>query len=146
MRYYIEDVKVGIGEGGMACGPVSGPIVCEVTLRDEDGELEYHDLLEIEGCPHFYTSMESCYEDLLAEEEDMIDELVNAGDGFCDYNEAFEDLESEDEDTVMIWRYLIYMVRADWDEVEALKKVSVGKYLDKIVIPASDVEEEYYEE
>ena len=44
-KLFVEDVKVGVSKGGIACGPVSGNVVAEVCLRDvENDTVKYHSL------------------------------------------------------------------------------------------------------
>ena len=40
-------------------------------------------------------------------------------------------------------RYLIYIMRADWDKTKAFIKKTKGKNLSEIEIPKSDVEEDW---
>ena len=37
-RYRVMEAKCGIGAGGMACGPVAGPVIGEIRLADENGD------------------------------------------------------------------------------------------------------------
>ena len=54
-RFFIEDVKCGVGEGGMACGPVDGPVGTEVKVKTNNGEFFYMTLAEMMGIPNFFT-------------------------------------------------------------------------------------------
>ena len=35
-KYYIDEVKCGLSEGGIACGPVSGNVVVSVNVKEGD--------------------------------------------------------------------------------------------------------------
>ena len=35
-KFLIEDIKVGISEGGIACGPVGGHVVAEARIRNTE--------------------------------------------------------------------------------------------------------------
>ena len=144
-RYFIESVKCGVGEGGMACGPVSGPIVAEAKVRTDNGDEFYMSLAEVEGIPNFFKSPRSTYE--LQVEEEMDDEELEEFQSYFvetgDYAEIFED---PDPEWFQLYRYLIYIVRADWDDCEKFQEETAGKWLDEIDVPASDLEEDYLEE
>ena len=146
-RYFIEKVKCGIGEGGMACGPVSGPIVAEVKVREENGEIFYLSLAEVDGCPNFFKTEESTYnmqvfEEMTEEDADRLNEdYIPVG----LYEEIFQ-LTEEDDEMFPLYRYLIYIVRADWDECKRFQKETEGKYMDEVEIPMCDLEEDYLKE
>lgn len=153
-KFMIENVQVGVSKGGMACGPVSGHVVAEVCVRDvEAGTVAYHSLAEVEGTLNFTLSTESTYEGQIEEDYEDTEfwDKISAGEngGYTDYNEFYADLESHelcDEDTALIWKYLAYMVRADWDEIDKMKELSIGKILGEFEIPVCDAEQDYLEE
>ena len=152
-KLFVEDVKVGVSKGGMACGPVSGSVVAEVCIRDlEEKTVKYYSLSEVEGIPNFFETDDSTYDRQIEEldDEEFWEMLsTHAVDGFSDYVDVFEnqeDMELHDSDLLLIWKYLVYMVRADWDEIEELKAESVGKCLGDFEIPVSDVEQEYLDD
>ena len=152
-KLFVEDVKVGVSKGGMACGPVSGSVVAEVCIRDlEEKTVKYFSLSEVEGIPNFFETDDSTYDRQIEEvdDEEFWEMLsAHAVDGFSDYVDVFEnqeDMELHDPDHLLIWKYLVYMVRADWDEIEELKAESVGKCLGDFEIPVSDVEQEYLDD
>ncbi len=152
-KLLIEDVKVGVSKGGMACGPVPGSVVAEVCLRDmEEGVVKYDSLVEVEGIPNFFETDESTYDRQIDEVDDeafwdMLSE--HTASEFSDYVGFFdyqEELEKHDPEHLLIWKYLIYMARASWDEVEQMKAKSVGKCLGDFEIPVCDVEQEYLDD
>lgn len=145
-RYFIESVKCGVGEGGSACGPMDGPVVAEVKVKSDENEEFYMSLAEVDGIPNFAKTAESTYDNQV--NMDFDDEAIEAFqkcqiDGIEDYYGIFDDKDSE---WYQLYRYLIYIVRADWKECEKFQKKTKGKWLDEIEIPASDIEEEYLED
>ncbi len=53
-KYLIREVKCEVANGGMACGPVCGPVVAAV-LFEHDGEEQWLHAVEVEGdaeCVH----------------------------------------------------------------------------------------------
>lgn len=152
-KLFVEDVKVGVSRGGMACGPVSGSVVAEVCIRDlEEETVKYYSLTEVEGIPNFFETDVSTYDQQIEEVDDeefwdMLSE--HTASDFTDYVDVYanqEEMELHDPDHLLIWKYLIYMVRADEGGVEQLKAKSVGKCLGDFEIPVCDVEQEYLDE
>ena len=150
-QFVIENVQVGVSKGGSACGPVGGHVIAEVRVRNvEDGVITYHSLAEIENSLSFTLSNESTYDGQIEEDYDDTEfwDKISAGENgsYNDYNEFYNDLENHencDEDRSLIWRYLAYMVRADWDEVDRMKANSIGKILGTFEIPVCDAEKEF---
>lgn len=149
-RYFIEDVKCGLGAGGMACGPVSGPVVAEVKVKDNNDKVFYLSLAEVDGFPNFFQTTESTYDmqvsqEMTDEDVDYLNDNYIDADVEGDYNNLFE-MTEEDEELLPLLKYLTYIVRSDWDECKRYQKETKGKYLDEIEIPICDLEEEYLEE
>ena len=146
-RYFIEEVKCDIGVGGMACGPVAGPIVAEAKVREDNGESFYLSLAEVDGCPNFFKTEESTYDmqvsmDMTEEDADRLNE---------DYlplglYENLLELSEEEDEMYPLYRYLMYIIRADCGECERFQKETEGKYLDEFEIPMCDLEEDYLED
>ena len=145
MNGIIEEVKCGVQDGGIACGPVDGAIVAEIRIKAQE-KISYYSLAEVTGIPNFYKSDESLYDSLM--DTDIDDETIKKINRcfleIGEYDEVFEN--SKEIEDFPILRYLIYLVRADWDEVENLKVRTIGRDIADIIVPASDVEEEYMEE
>lgn len=117
-RYFIETAKYGIGEGGMACGPV----VAEVNVKVDNGERFYMPLAEVMGIPNFYKTEESTYAlhmnmDAPEEEFEKINEF------FLETGEYDEIFGNRDDEYFSLYRYLIYLVRSDWDDYEHFRKI-----------------------
>ena len=145
-RYRVMEAKCGIGAGGMACGPVAGPVVGEIKLADESGDEFYVCLAEVDGIPNWFRTDRSTIDEQLSDEaEDDLYDYLN--DNFMntvgDYEDVFEDTDAE---LYQAYRYLIYLVTCEKEQEEPFIRSTVGKYLDEMVIPMSDAEEEYMEE
>ena len=144
-RYRVLEAKCGVGVGGMACGPVAGPVVGEIKITDEDGDEFYLCLAEVDGIPNWFKTDRSTIEEQLSDEadEEMYDYL---NDNYADVGEYVDVFEDTDAELYQACRYLIYLVRCERDQEEPFIRSTVGKYLDEMVIPMSDVEEEYRED
>ena len=110
-RYRVMEAKCGIGAGGMACGPVAGPVVGEIKLADESGDEFYLCLAEVDGIPNWFRTDRSTIDEQLSDEaEDDLYDYLN--DNFMntvgDYEDVFEDTDAE---LYQAYRYLIYLLR-----------------------------------
>ena len=153
-KFLIEGIQVGVSAGGVACGPIGGHVIAEACIRKlDDGAVTYHSLAEVEGTLNFTETDESTFDTQIEEDydnEDAWEKVANgeAG-GYCDYSEFYEDLENHDicdEDHALIWKFLAYMVRADWNEYDELKQISIGKCLGDFDIPICDAEQDYLDD
>ena len=149
-KFLVEDIKVGVSKGGIACGPVDGLVVAEICLRDtETSAVVFHALTEVGGTLNFTQSDRSTF-DIQVEEnyEDgdswAIVEKSFSG-GYSDYEEFYEDLTTCDEEHQLIWKLLAYLVRAGWDKITETKDYCTGKLLSEIELPVCDAELEYSE-
>ena len=143
-RYRVLEAKCGVGTGGMACGPVSGPVVGEIKLADESGKEFYLCLAEVDGIPNWFKTDRSTIDEQIEEtSEDVFDYLNDHYIDVGEYVDVFDDPEAE---LYQVYRYLIYLVRCERDQEEPFIRATAGKYLDEMEIPMSDLEEEYFEE
>ncbi len=144
-RYFIENVKCGVDEGGMACGPIPGSVIGEVKIRTDAGDAFYFCLAEVMGIPNFYKTDRSTYDDQMG--SDLSDELIEYLDdhnlGEIDYSDVYSNEDPEDRD---LFRYITYIVRSGWDECTSFMEETKGKWLDEIEIPISEDEQEYLDE
>ncbi len=149
-KILIEEVKVGVSDGGIGgCGPVSGNVVAEAKLRLAKDRISYYGMVEVDGTLNFYEGNTSRYEKEIAEafDEENGEEIYS--DGYCDYSDfyaAVEELQEEDKAKALLQKYMACLVRLSWEEVEKLKKASVGKAIGSFDIPVCDAEEEYLED
>ncbi len=155
-RYFIEEAKRGITEGGIACGPVSEHVVVTVKFK-KDSTTQWISLVEVEGIPNVYLSDKDIHEELVAEDFDdeefaeyMEEHFISEFNGIefdVYYSTTFEDIAADPENpAIPLIRYLISLTRCDMDDVEGLVEMASGKYADELDIPASDVEEEFLDE
>ena len=132
-KLLIEDIKVGVTGGGIACGPVPGSVVTEMKLRNtEDNSVMFYGITEVEGIENYLRSDESLYDFQI--EDDVSDEA-----GWEKVYAA--NVQDYDEDDP-IWKLLYFFVRADWDAVNEMKPKCIGKYLEDIDIPVWDEDDE----
>ena len=143
-RYRVLDAKCGVGAGGMACGPVGGPVIGEVKLADESGEEFYLCLAEVDGIPNWFKTDRSTIDEQIEETSEEIFEYLN--DHYIDIGEYVDVFDDPEAELFQAYRYLIYLVRCERDQEEPFIQATVGKYLDEMEIPMSDEEEEYSEE
>ena len=155
-RYFIEDAKCGITEGGMACGPIGGNVVVTVQFKDEE-KTQWLSLVEVQGIPNCFLFDKDVHDELVKEDFDdeeftnyMNEHEINEFNGIefnGDYSDAFNCFEEDPENpAIPLVKYLITLVRCDMDDVEGLISMARGRYADELDIPASDLEEEYFEE
>ena len=152
-RYFIEEVKCGVSEGGFACGPVPGSVVVAIKYRDGQ-ESKWLNMVEVDGIPNVSLTDNDIYDDMIREDEDSIEffEKHSIGDfnGIAidyDYSTTFESIAEDPKNpAVPLIRYLITLTRCDMDEVEGLIQMATGKYVDEIDIPVSDEEEMFLED
>ena len=155
-RYLIEEVKCGITEGGMGCGPVSGSVVASIQFREEN-RTQWLSLVEVTGIPNVYLTDKDVFEDLLAEDfedmgfsEYMREHFIDEFEGIefdDDYSTTFESIAEDPKNpAVPLIRYLIALIRCEMDAVNELIDIATGRYVDEIDIPVSDVEEEWIDE
>jgi len=145
-KYQIKDVKCDVVGGDVGpCGPIPGVVVAEVELLSEAGETLFLSIAECEGIPNMYKTAESVFDKHFEDPIDdaFFDELNATGYIDClgsSYEEFFEETDFE---LYQEFRYLTYIVRSDWDEINRFKAETVGKWIGDFEIPMSDVEEDW---
>ena len=151
-RFLIENVRVGISKGGVACGPIPGNVIGEIVLRNEDGKASYYCMAEVSGTLNFYESRSSLYQGQIDEDFDNAEfvHLMESSftEGYDNYYDFYEEVNSLQplSVTARIRKYLAYIVRADWPEIDRLKTDTIGKIISDIEIPLCDAEVEFLEE
>lgn len=140
-RYYIETTKCGVDKVGMGCGAE----IAETKVKTDNGDIFYMSLAEVDGLAHIYKSVESTYDFQINLDFDN-ESLKKFHESFILGGHYEEVLADEDAEFYQLYRYLIYVVRANWEDTAAFIEETSGKYLDEIEIPLSDVEEEFREE
>lgn len=153
-RYFIENVRCDITDGGMACGPVGGSVVVTAKIKD-DGEPKWFSIVEAMGFPNAYVTEKDIFEDLVEEDfdnkeftaycqEHFVDDFNGIKVG-SDYSDIFGSIaENSENPAVPLIRYMIAVLRCPMEEVDDLIKMAEGKYADELEnLPTSDVEEDY---
>ena len=152
-RYFIETVRCGVSNGGMACGPIEGSVVVTVKIK-EDGETKWISMVECMGFPNVYVTDKDVFEDLVKEDfkneeiwEYIKEHYVESFNGIATCAEYGDILDSISEDpenpAVPLIRYMIAVVRCDYDVLDELIAMAEGKYADELEnIPVSDIEED----
>lgn len=144
-RYFIECVKCGISEGGMACGHVEDTINTTVRFT-KDGVTRWLTNSEITGTPNFYLTEEDIFEKLVSQDFDdevfaemmercFIDEFegINLKD---DYVELEDELADKSEfPAADLITYIIDVTRCSMEELDAFIAAGTNKYADEIVVP-----------
>lgn len=155
-RYLIETAKCDVTEGGMACGPIPGNVVATVQFK-EDQKSQWLSLVEVMGIPNVYLTDQDIFDKLLAEDPDD-DEFIeyanqhqiwdfNGIEFAEDYNATLSSFEEKpDNPAIPLIRYLLSLVRCDWDDMGDIIKTASGKYADELSIPTIDLEEDYEDE
>ena len=140
-QYQIVDARVEVCSGG----PDPSLLFAEVELMPQTakGKPVFYTLSEAEGMPAFYKTKESVFDRFMDPNENDFSDIVNnhtlyEGESYADFFENHRDIECYEG-----LRYLIYIMRADWDTTKAFIKKTKGKLLNEIEIPKSDVEEDW---
>ena len=126
-RYLIEEVKCGITDGGMACGPVPGNVVASIKINDGSVS-SWLTLAETAGIVSLFMTDRDIYEETLQNDfsEDFLTYLnshaidnVNGLEFSEDYASAFSSISDDPENpAVPVVRYLITLVRCSMEETE----------------------------
>ena len=68
-RVFVECVKCGVADGGMACGPVEGAVNTSVKFT-KDGVTKWLTNSEFTGIPNFYLTDEDIFDRLMEQDFD----------------------------------------------------------------------------
>ena len=140
-KYQIVNARVDQASGG----PDAPILVAEVELKPSNGVPFFYTLVECEGFPMVYKTEQSVFDWWMNpdEHESELDDLQDAGplyegESYAVFFENHEGIECYEG-----LRYLIYVMRASWDDAKAFIEGTKGKNLSEIEIPKSDVEEDW---
>lgn len=140
-KYQIVGARVDQASGG----PDIAVLVAEVELKPANGASFFYTAVECEGFPMVYKTEQSVFDWWMEPDayESELDDLQDAGplyegESYADFFENHEGIECYEG-----LRYLIYVMRASWDDAKAFIEGTKGKNLSEIEIPKSDVEEEW---
>lgn len=158
-KYTINKIQCELSAIGLCTDTVNA----EVEFIDEKKKHFFLSAVEFEGCPNIYKTEKSIFSYLLNDGIDVdknhtkltreqkeqlsisfFDELNEKNSIYSDesYSSFYEDLNSCGKLHEAV-RFLIYIVRSSWNEIECCKKNFVGKSLDQIDIPKCDAELAY---
>lgn len=151
-RYFIEEAKCGVTEGGIACGPVGGNVVASVKYNDGE-ETAWLTLVEVTGFVNVFLTEKEVYTEAIAEPDDeefyayMNEHAIHDFNGI-EFDEAYgtsyssmsEDPENPANPLI---RYLFVLARCTMEELDGLIELAEGRYADELDIPMADVEEEW---
>lgn len=126
-------------------GPDIPMFVGEVELKLETGDSYFLSIVDAEGCPTVYRTATSVWDELVESDDDEFFEkmqvnILYESDG---YYELFENHDSIECFEGM--RYLAYLVRASWEDVEKFIENTRGKDIAKVKVPKSEEEKEMEE-
>ena len=147
-KYFIEDVKYGLGKGRMSCGPGTGEVIVSINVKEGD-ESFWISNVEVNGIPNFYISEKDIFDKLCngSDEEDFFEYLEKRNiDSFekislGEYDEIRKSInQNVGNPAVSLIRYIILLTRCPLKSEEAVVAMAKGKYVDELEIPASDVE------
>ena len=124
-RYRVLEAKCGVGRGGIACGPVGGPVVAEIKLSAENGGEFYLCLAEVDGIPNWFKTDRSTIDEQLSDE--AVDELYDyLNDNYADigeYEEVFDDTDALG-NIWMRWRFRCLMrKRSIWKRWKRIDEI-----------------------
>lgn len=142
-KYFIEEVKCGVAEGGMACGPVSGPVVTSLKFTVDD-LTKWITNSEVEGIPNFFLTEADIYDRLI--EDDFDDELSNLLDESAISNfdgielGEYDDIEdsitnNEDNPAAILIDYIVKVTRCSMEELDEYINAGTKKYVEEIEMP-----------
>lgn len=152
MSYIIEEIKCGITEGGIACGPIDGNIVVSLKFSDGD-QTKWLNNVEVAGIPNFYLTDKDIYEELLKEDFDNEEFTRFLDNSFVsnfveiklgEYEDIYESFTNANPDNVKLIRAIIWVTRCDMSELEKVISYLTKTDFAEIDIPILDVEDDFY--
>ena len=149
-KFFVEQVKRGVTEGGMACGPVSGDVIVTIKYRKNDEPSRWLSNMQSMGFSTFYVDDFDPFDLLMSGDVEnpkfgagRIDEFEGVEIGF--YEEMYETFdENKDNPAVLLLRYLIAVAQSSQEEIDDLIKLVEGHYIDEINVPISEDEEDFW--
>lgn len=155
-KYVVKNIQCDL----TACGLCADTTNVELELQDDSGNSIFLSGVEFESFPNIYQTEKSIYSQLLysgyeSEEEadkHSFDErrdkegdfFESLNENYCIYSgegyEEFYDDENCCDDLHEAVRFLIYLIRCDWDSLNSSKDEYVGKTIGEFEIPKCDAE------
>lgn len=155
-KYVIKNIQCGLS----GCGLCADTVIVEVEFQDESGKSVYVSAVEFECFPSIFKTDESVYNRLMndgCESEEEADKLsseerseLNAtffeemNDKHGLYNgEGYEEFYDDEDcggDLHEAMRFVIYVLRSPWEEIDQARETLVGMALGDFEIPKCDAE------
>lgn len=140
-KYYIKEVKYGVSDGGVACGPVGENVNVSVNII-EGNKSYWITNSEVTGIPNFYMTDIDIFDKLMninSENEEFVEymneKFIDKFDGILlgEYEDIFESIaKSSDNSAAKLIRYIVLITRCKEDEVDNLIAMAKEKYVDEI--------------
>lgn len=141
-RYKVMDAKCDYSGGALP-----GVVIGEIKLLDDNGNVTYMCNSEVDGLPNWFMTDRSTFEEQMDldsfDNDDFMSYMNTHSMGLGNYDEALADKHSK---WHIALRYLTYLVRCSYEDMDDFIANTLGKYLDEISIPVSDVEENLMED
>lgn len=155
-KFIVKNIQCGL----TACGLCADTVNLEIEFQSKSGKPVFLSAVEFEGFPMIFKTDESIYNRLMfsgAESEEAADalsreELENLDEEFREdlnenhtvysgegYEEFYDDKKCGGTLHEAI-RFLIYVLRSDWDEIDRAKKEYIGKVVGEFEYPKCDAE------
>ena len=147
-KYFVNEVKYGISEGGVACGPVEGTINVSLNVKTDEKSFWITNS-ELTGIPNFYLTDDDIFDKLI--KSDISDDFIEfINDKFID---NFEGISLGDYDNILssikenvenpagaLIRYIILLTRCPEENINDIISIAKGNFIDDIDIPKCDIE------
>ena len=157
-RYFIEEAKCGVTEGGVACGPVGGTVITSIKFKEDGKEPQWLNMAVAGGIPNVYLTDRDVYDEMLAENfenEDFYEWLndkcfIREFNGIRldgDYASAYASFyRHPDNPAVPLIRYFIQLTGCATEDMDRMVRMAEGKYADELDLAIGEDEQEYIDE
>ena len=145
-RIFIEEVEYGETEGGLACGPVSGPTVVSIRYRKDGKSIWFHNV-DVEGIPNMMVTDDDIHEKLLDDKyvDDNIDHLNSImldqfeGIELGEYPDIIWGIDKNpDNPAAPFLKYVVCISRDYYKGPDHYIEIGKGRYADEIDLPFFD--------
>ena len=149
-KYFIEDAKCGVTEGGIACGPVPGDVVATVKYT-ADGETNWFTNIEYDGIASFYLTKEDIFDKAMKDDSDdkefwdfMNDSSIEEFEGISlgDYPYVVDGLnENLNNNASALIKYLIILTKCSNEDIEKVIADGKGRYAEDLFPENEEIED-----
>ncbi len=155
--YIIENVKRGENDKVCGCEITGGPICISVKYKKDNEPSKWLELDDVMGIPNFYLSDHDLFDYHISFNSDDEDDIKNFNENFInefegvtfsgDYTGLFDQFygEKKGNPAVLLLRYMILVANCSDEELTKFIDMVVGKSVDSVDIPISEIEQEYIE-